>query len=65
MIVTTNQLGVKMVKVRGQVLRIPELGDQLACNDLTTEVLTGNGWKFFPNLTPEDEVAILKDGEDT
>jgi len=39
----------------------PEIGDKFACVSKNTEILTINGWKYFKNLTKEDDVATLKD----
>jgi len=33
------------------------------CYDDTTEVLTRNGWKLFKDVTYDDEIATLEDGE--
>lgn len=32
------------------------------CHDKDTEVLTKSGWKYFKNVSNEDEIATLKDG---
>lgn len=37
--------------------------DKLHCVLADHEVLTTNGWKFIPEVTMEDYVAILKDGK--
>lgn len=34
------------------------------CYDDQTEVLTAEGWKLFKNVTYQDEIATLKDGEE-
>ena len=37
--------------------------DKVHCTTGDHEVLTSNGWKFIPEVTMDDEVAILKDGK--
>ena len=37
--------------------------DKIHCLDMTHEVLTADGWKFFPQLTMEDYIATLKDDQ--
>ena len=37
--------------------------EKYGCYDETTEVLTNNGWKSFKDLTFNDQIATLKDGE--
>lgn len=37
--------------------------DKFACFCSTTEILTKAGWKYFKDLTKEDEVATLLDGQ--
>jgi phosphoribosylamine-glycine ligase len=33
------------------------------CYSADTEVLTYGGWKFWPDVTPDDEICTLQDGE--
>ena len=35
----------------------------VACFDETSEVLTDDGWKFWPDVTEDDEFCTLKDGK--
>ena len=37
--------------------------DKVHCLSMDHEVLTSNGWKFFPQLTMDDKIATLKDGK--
>lgn len=37
--------------------------DKVHCGKGDHEVLTGTGWKFFPEVTMNDEIATLKDGQ--
>lgn len=37
--------------------------DKIHCTKGDHEVLTSNGWKFIPEVTMDDEIAILKDGK--
>lgn len=39
----------------------PATGEQ-GCYSADTEVLTSDGWKFWPDITGEDELATLVDG---
>lgn len=44
--------------------RIVQIKEKYGCYDDETEVLTKNGWKFFKDITYNDEIATLKeDGE--
>jgi DNA-directed RNA polymerase beta subunit len=38
------------------------VADKSHCLTMDHEVLTSNGWKFFPDITIDDHVATLKDG---
>lgn len=37
--------------------------EKFGCYDVETEVLTKNGWKYFKDVTYEDEFAILNDND--
>jgi DNA-directed RNA polymerase beta subunit len=39
------------------------VADKSHCLTMDHEVLTANGWKFFPDITKEDLIATLKDGK--
>ena len=39
------------------------VSDKSHCLTLDHEVLTANGWKFFPDITNDDFIATLKDGK--
>jgi DNA-directed RNA polymerase beta subunit len=39
------------------------VSDKVHCMDQNHEVLTAEGWKFIPEVTLKDKVAILKDGK--
>jgi len=39
------------------------VADKSHCLTMDHEVLTENGWKFFPDITKEDLIATLKDGK--
>lgn len=40
----------------------PNTGEQ-GCYSFDSEVLTSDGWKFWPDVTEQDELATLVDGE--
>lgn len=60
----TNADNYQFAKVRIRKERPPDVGDKFSCYSDDTEVLTKTGWKLFKDLTMEDEIAYLKDGED-
>lgn len=44
--------------------RLKHLGiDKINCLTMDHEVLTDQGWKFFPEITMSDKIATLKDGK--
>jgi DNA-directed RNA polymerase beta subunit len=57
-----NQDGYESRKVLVRSERIPYIGDKF-CIKNTADVLTYNGWKPIANVTTEDLVATLVDGE--
>jgi DNA-directed RNA polymerase II subunit RPB2 len=59
----SNGDGYNFVKVRIRTDMRPEIGDKFSCYDEETEILTMNrGWIHFRDLTKEDEVATLVNG---
>ena len=58
-----NEEGYMMVKVKIRQLRIPEVGDKMACFTENTSVLTTNGWKSIKDVSVNDSVATLKNRE--
>lgn len=61
-ITDTNDDGYEVYKVKVRILKVPQIGDK-HCFDSETEVLTRDGWKFFREITMDDEIATLKDGQ--
>lgn len=57
--VSENSNGEKQAKIRLRKVRIPELGDKMACYSSDTEVLTNIGWVFWEQLTKDHKVASL------
>jgi DNA-directed RNA polymerase beta subunit len=62
-LMTTNSDGYKYTKVKMRSIRVPEVGDKLACLTNDHDVLTINGWIPIEKVTLEDKVACLKEGE--
>jgi len=50
-------------KFTGAQVEAVQVKEKFGCYDSETEVLTENGWKKFSDVTYDDKVATLKDGE--
>jgi hypothetical protein len=57
-VVTINNLGLRLVKIRVVQDRTPELGDKF-CLTPDHEVLTVAGWKCIADVTEQDKVCTL------
>ena len=58
------ELGLKMlVQWPYTGFAVGQVKEKYGCYDEQTEVLTNHGWKFFKDVTLEDAVATLKDGQ--
>jgi hypothetical protein len=62
-IVNCNTDGSFIAKVRISQLRVPEIGDKVACYDPQTDILTSDGWKPISQVTLHDKIATLVDGQ--
>lgn len=59
---TSTQDGYEIRKACIRSERIPKVGDKYCCYDEKTELLTKSGWKYFKDLTLNDKVATLING---
>jgi len=57
-VVTVNNSGLRLVKIRIVQDRVPELGDKF-CLTSDHDVLTDKGWKSISDVTLDDKVAQL------
>lgn len=60
---TTNSDGNKYTKIKTRSVRVPEIGDKLACYSPDHDVLTDKGWVSVTELTTEHRVASLVNGD--
>jgi len=51
-------------KLFGEPLNLIRAVDEPYCYDQTTEILTNNGWKSFREVSCEDQVAVLYNGNE-
>jgi DNA-directed RNA polymerase II subunit RPB2 len=61
--VNPNIDGYNMVDIRLRSERKPIVGDKLSCYSGDTEILTTEGWKFIKDITLNDKVATLQNGD--
>lgn len=59
-LVSTNQEGERVVKVKIRQVRKPMVGDKFACYTPDHQVLTNRGWVYFPDLKHSDLVFSLE-----